>query len=239
MTCPRRYLVDDHFAQRTNAATEQALRDELARCTECAAWYERHLLFGALTGEAEPRERLLRAFGLPRRGRLWVRVLVPVLATSVAVLIGIVVSRGLSRDDGFTPRGAEVSGVGLDIYRVTGSTSARVGSSLSPSDALAFSYQNGAGKRWLMIFAVDVHGRVYWYHPAWEQASETPKAVPIDSGPGWHELPAAITQPLQPGRLEVRALFLDERLDVRQVETTLEETRPGALEFRRVLEVTP
>ncbi len=239
MTCPQRHLVDEHFAHRTDAAREQALREHLPGCAECNARYERHLLFGQLTGQRAARDRLLRPFGLTAAARpRWARVLVPALAASLTLVVAGALL--LPRTDGFTARGKPPSGVGLQVFRVEqGKGSTKVGDTLSARDALAFSVQNAAGKKWLMVFAVDAAGRVYWYHPGWENAAETPQAVPLETSAAWRELPDAVTQPLSPGTLELHALFLDERLDVKQVEASLGQPVPGALEVRRTVEVTP
>lgn len=239
MTCSRRQLVDDHFANRTDAVAEQAMREELARCPECTAWYERHLLFGQLTGTDAPRDRLMRAHGLRGTSVRWTRFLVPALVASAAVVLAVVVLPRRSTDDAFTPRGAGIHDVALDLFQVTATGSTRVGASVSAHDALAFSYQNGAGKKWLMVYAVDAAGRVYWYHPAWEDAALTPQAVAIEPGATWHELPDAVTQPLPVGRLELHALFLDDRLNVKDVEAALGQPVKGALDVVRVLEVRP
>ena len=85
-------------------------------------------------------------------------------------------------------------------------------------DELAFGYRNRGGWKRLLVYAVDPAGRVYWYHPGWLDAAESPVAIAIDAVDERRELPEAIAQPLSAGPVWLHAVFLDEGLDVRAVE---------------------
>ena len=88
-------------------------------------------------------------------------------------------------------------------------------------DELAFAYRNPARKGRLLVFAVDEHGHVYWYHPGWSDAGQNPTAVPISAEPGLHELPAAVLHKFDGERIMIHALFTDRELSVRQIEAAV------------------
>jgi hypothetical protein len=73
-----------------------------------------------------------------------------------------------------------------------------------------------------MIFAIDGAGHVAWYHPAWTDPADNPRAVPITKQVGFMELPEAVRHSLQGPSLTVHALFMDKALDVRAVEARAE-----------------
>jgi hypothetical protein len=73
---------------------------------------------------------------------------------------------------------------------------------------------------------MDGAGRLVWYHPAWTDPADNPKAVPIGRQVGFKELPEAVRHSLQGSSLTVHALFMDKPLDVRTV-----EARAGSGEF--------
>jgi hypothetical protein len=116
----------------------------------------------------------------------------------------------------------------VQIYRISyryrnlsgpgrrGARSEEAGDVVHPGDELAFAYRNPAGKGRLLVFAVDEHGHVYWYHPGWSHAGENPTAVPISAEPGLHELPAAVLHKFDGERIMIHALFTDRELTVRQ-----------------------
>jgi hypothetical protein len=119
--------------------------------------------------------------------------------------------------------------------RRLGASAEKAGDVVHPGDELAFAYRNPAGMRRLLIFAVDEHGHVYWYHPEWSDAAENPTAVPISAEPGLHELPAAVLQKFDGERLMIHALFTDRELNVREVESAVaaaavRDRAPGAPE---------
>jgi hypothetical protein len=112
-----------------------------------------------------------------------------------------------------------VESLEIAVFRVKGEReSMRVNDEVSPSDELAFAYRNELGKAYLMIFALDGAGQVVWYHPAWTDPADNPRAVPITRQVGFKELPEAVRHPLPGPSLTVHALFMDKALDVRAVE---------------------
>jgi hypothetical protein len=122
---------------------------------------------------------------------------------------------------------------------------APAGDVLQNGDELAFAYENGAAKRRLAVFGVDEHGHVYWFHPAWTREADDPAAIPIESDDKRHELPEAVLQRFDGRHLEIRSVFLDEPVTVRQIEALLRQNPrgvlplAGAVETSLTLEVTP
>ena len=69
------------------------------------------------------------------------------------------------------------TGPALEIYRVTGDGSTRPADGwMSAGDELAFAYRNPTGFTRLMMFGVDDRGDIYWFHPAWTDATQDPVA---------------------------------------------------------------
>ena len=222
-----RRLVDGHFAKGLAPADEARLRDHLPACADCRAAYEAYQAAEKLDPKAiGPCERLATALGLSskvqrhqRHGLRW--ALGTLSAVGAAVLLLSVTSPS-HPTDGIAPRGKGVENqesLEAAVFRVKGEReSMRASDVVSPADELAFAYRNEVGKAFLMIFAIDGAGHVAWYHPAWTDPADNPKAVPITKQVGFKELPEAVRHALQGPSLTVHALFMDKALDVRAVE---------------------
>lgn len=226
--CSTARLVDSHFGLRIRPREERTLREHLSSCTVCSARYHRHLALAPLDPRApDARSRLAVGLGLrPRRARRSVHLLAA--AAVCALLTGIVLLRPAGGgDSGVTARGD--AGCRVVIYRVPpGATPTPVADGIARSDELAFAYENGGGRRRLMVFAVDEHRHVYWYHPAWEDAAANPVSVAISTAAGIHELPEAIGHAYDGHELVLYALFTDEPLSVRTIEKWISGAEPGA-----------
>ena len=229
-----------HFAARGTPAREQEMRLHLRTCADCLDCYRRHLLIAEVDPAAAPaQERLARALGLPsRRARgttpAWFAwgTIGGAVAAAAAILLVVHAPR---RDDAvgskvasgeFAARGLPFSPAPeIAVYRVPArSKDARpepAAGVVSSRDELAFAYRNSGGKRWLLIFAVDEHGHVYWYHPGWSDVGDDPAAVPISEAPGLHELPTAVAHQFDSTRMVLHALFTEHSMTVREVEAAL------------------
>ena len=116
----------------------------------------------------------------------------------------------------------------------SGSTaSGATGPSASPTgqiradDELAFAYSNTAGQQFLLIFGVDEHRHVYWFHPAWRAGEPPPAAVRASAGPGPYELPEAVRHRTDGRQLTIYALLARQRIDVRDGRGAI-RAAPGA-----------
>jgi hypothetical protein len=219
--------VDAHFSGRISPDDEVRLRSHLPTCARCRRRYQRHLLLARLDPAALPAEqRIARGLGWRRRRRwpsfrafrpLW---LAPGLAVAgvVAVLLGNA-GRGLDLPPP-AARGSVAAGAAptLWVYRVSAGGAPRLAAeTVVATDELAFAYANPAGKRHLLVFGVDEHRHVYWYHPAWTAGSPPPAPLRAEAA-GPHELPDAVRHPLDGQRLDVYALFSDAPVSVETVE---------------------
>ncbi len=253
-----RDAITDHFAGAIAPAAEREMRAHLPACSDCHALYERHLLLASLDPAGLPIEtRLERGLGMrparpPRRAALgWMGLggaafaallLFYTRPTPPKINASSVPASTLPAE----PSGPEVAARGapahvaaarmpeVQVYRIfTGrrgsTTSEKAGDFVYAGDELAFAYRNPAGKGRLLVFAVDEHGHVYWYHPGWSDAGQNPTAVPISAEPGLHELPAAVLHKFDGERIMIHALFTDRELSVRQVEAAV-----ASAEHRRV-----
>ncbi|XXF76269.1 hypothetical protein P2318_24865 [Myxococcaceae bacterium GXIMD 01537] len=253
--CPLRGLVDAHFASRIRPAEEQRMRQHLPDCPDCHRRYERQLLLAELTPSApDAKTRLARGLGL-RLKRPFPSLRLPALgaalATAAALSLVLLVPRGPSGvDDGFTARGgaARVDEPAPPLlgYRLTpDGGSEPLSRAMDARDELAFAYRNPEGRPFLMVFGVDEHGHVYWYHPSWSDAATNPSAVPVASGAAMVELPEAISQHLDGQELSLHAVFMDSPWTVRQMEDWLARGPdavsevPGATVYSQRVEVRP
>jgi hypothetical protein len=243
--------VNRHFAGSIAPAAERAMREHLPGCDACRALYHRHLVLAELDPDrALPAdERIARGLGL-RHARRSSTVVAFAVATAAAAAIALISMRASPRADGFTARGHVDLSANMSsrvfVYDVRqGEAPGPAGDSLKAGDELAFAYVNGAAKGWLAIFGVDESGRVYWFYPAWTDDSSNPVAVPIAKDSERHELPEAIRQRFSGTHVQIRSLFLDAPLSVREIEALVQTQRggplsiPGAVEDSRSLVTTP
>jgi hypothetical protein len=248
--CDSGDLVDRHFKGAIEPEVERRMREHLPTCDSCSSLYRRYLLLGRLDPEAtlSPEERIARGLGLRRRR--WPRIVVPMVAVVAVAAVSLTVLGLPRRTDEFVARGAITPPADpssrVFVYDVgPGTAAAPVGASLKSGHELAFAYVNGAAKRRLAIFGVDETRRVYWFFPAWTDESSDPVAIPVESDGLRHELPEAIRHHFVGAHLEIRSVFLDEPMSVRQIEALLQGENgaplsvPGAVQGSLSLAVTP
>jgi hypothetical protein len=233
-----------HFSGRISPSAERRLRTHLPSCQACRDRYERHLLIGGLDPTARaPALRIAAGLGLrfDQKGDVlpfWRRRLaalaVPLAAAAVLVFwvmkepASPLREAGQSSED-FVARSARPTASvppAFWIYRTPGGGDLLlVDHAIAAGDELAFAYTNPAGKAFLMIFGVDEHRHVFWFHPGWPPGQPAPLSIPAVAGPGPHELPAAIGHALDGRRLTVHAVWSDAPLSVNAVE---EQVRAAA-----------
>jgi hypothetical protein len=135
----------------------------------------------------------------------------------------------------------------LLVYRIApGGTPALVQDRMGAGDELAFAYQNPTGWKRLLIFSVDEHRHVRWYHPAWVDGRDDPIAIPISSGAGVHEIKEAVRHAIDAEALTIFGLFTNDPLSVKAVEARLEASKsvlealdfPGSARWSVALKVT-
>jgi hypothetical protein len=245
--CPQRAAVERHFACRLSPAEAQALHAHLPHCATCHRHYERLLVLERLDPRREQhaQRRLATALGLKRRAPPAGTRAAVALAAGVLLVVGAVAARlapGLPQapplaaavpsalPEGFAARGSgSAAPEVLRAYRIReGRAPALVERELGADDELAFGYLNPDARRWLLVYGVDEHGHVYWFHPSWEDPAQDPPAVRAEPGAGLHELPEAISHALEGEQLTLHGVLSDERLTVRQVERLLRERGPQA-----------
>ncbi len=238
--CDSMHLVDAHFGRRgLPPRRERALREHLPGCATCRARYERHLLLAEVDRSLPgARERLARGLGLAAapRARTWPVQLGVALALGLcALVLAPRLAAPPPADAGFTPRGGtEAHGPAagplpaLEVYRVRDGKAEPTHGSMRADDELAFAYRNPDGLPFLMVFATDAAGQVYWYYPSWTEPDHSPTSVPARRGEHPLELPDAIRHPLPPGPLVLHALFTRAPLSVHEVEARLAQQTPLA-----------
>jgi hypothetical protein len=252
-TCPVRGSIDAHFRGRSTPDQEAAMRAHLPDCEGCRALYERHLLYDELTRRGLPViHRLGRGLGFqaPAAAPFWSlpgRLSVAGLAAAAGltlVLGGIHLARRSDVvADGFTARGgASLSAAPeLEMFRIDSSGRAQpVAGWIAPGDELGFAYRNPGGAGYLMVYAVDPGGQIYWFHPRWPRGAPAPRAVAITRSAERQELSEVARHAFAASPLRVVALFCEQQLAVSDVEASLragQVTFPGAVALERSIEV--
>ena len=80
---------------------------------------------------------------------------------------------------------------------------------IAAGDELGFAYRNPGGARYLMVYAVDHVGRIYWFHPYWPEGGPTPQSVPIQRSAERQELSEVVRHSFTGPSLQVVALFTE------------------------------
>lgn len=240
--------IDAHFAHSISPAEEEHLRRHLPDCRPCRGYYDRHLVLEELEPDGgNAQSRLAVGLGL-RVGRTPVHfgfavaavaalVMIPVLGSALSSHRAADTSAPSAAQSEFTPRGAgdDPTAPHILIYRLAPNRPAeRVNGTISAGDELAFAYTNAGNFERLLIFGVDEHRHVYWYHPAWSNEGENPVAVPIARGAEVHELGEAVSQQLDGRQLRITAIFTRDTLAVKEVEKMVRDANMGDIEFGRV-----
>jgi hypothetical protein len=231
-TCIMQSHVDAHFVGTITPDDERTMRAHLESCGECRARYRRRLVLAKLDPQALSADvRIAQGLGL-RKERARTRFVWPAatafLAAAAAVLLLL---RAPHAGDGFAARGEDAAASArqvavvspLHVYRVPSKEEGSGGplpvfETVHRHAELAFAYENIDRKKYVMIFAVNEDGRVYWFYPGWSNPADNPRAIAITAEAGLHELPDAVVHRFDGARLEIHALFLDEPMTVREVE---------------------
>lgn len=235
-TCAERATVDRHFAGKLSPEQEQRMRRHLPDCETCREHYENHMLLASIDPKAKSmEERLARGLGLGGGGdrsasrRGWIAAAATATVAAACLVLAVQMS-GPGEEDRFQPRGEDRAKAELLAYRLKpGQKPAPVKDAISRKDELAFAYRNSSGKKYLMVFAVDEGGAVYWFHPAWTNPKENPTALPISSDGQLHELKEAVGHEYKGNTLKLYGLFLDSSMRIRQVEAALQRKGNDAL----------
>lgn len=114
---------------------------------------------------------------------------------------------------------------GIQVHRVSDTSVAeRVSDRLAARDGLVFAYSNLGPSPfdYLMIFAVDARGEVFWFYPAYERPGTDPPALPIEKGASETRLPELVRHDFARGPLAIYGLFARRPLRVSEVEASLE-----------------
>jgi len=228
-----RRAVAAHFAGRIKADDERQLRTHLPACPACRRFYSRALVLSGTDPRAlTARQRLARGLGLhdqpvpgaaaASRRRAWTWLLAPALGAglTLAVAVKLIAPAREVAPPAPAPRGAAATAApALLAYRIPpGGAPRPLEGAIGGRDELAFAYANPGALPYLLVFAVDEHAHVYWYHPAWRTGAPPPVAAAALAGPGPHEIPAATRHDFDGRRLVIYAVFARQPLEVAQIE---------------------
>ena len=242
--CDNRRVIAAHFAGRGSPAADEIMRFHVGGCAPCRRYYDRELMLASLDPRGhKAKERIARGLGLrigaPPRRRLAAWMAAGVLIPAAAALLLVARPREASlpaagaAPDAFTRRGAagaahDAPAPAVWIYRVARDGGIRLAEkTIRADDELAFAYSNTVSRPYLLIFGVDEHQHVYWYHPAWPAGEPPPAALRAAPGLGPHELPEAVRHHTDGRQLTIYTLLSQQRLDVRAVESAIRRAGPA------------
>jgi hypothetical protein len=238
-----KYLVGEVTRSRA-----EEMEEHLASCAACRAELEemREMVgrIGAPTENNEQKDYLSEVRGRIERGeeasrgrrRRWPLIAVGGAVVVALVMAGVFLLRPADADDEFRvkdddPRILEQDRwVGIRAFRMEASGApASLGDRLKQSEYLIFTYTNLGEKPYgyLMIFAVDENGEVYWFHPAYTAAGEDPASIKISKDAEGMELKEQVRHEYPEGRLWIYGLFTDEPVRVSAIESMVKGTSRG------------
>jgi hypothetical protein len=245
--------IERHFAGASTPTSDRRLFRHMKTCTGCRDRYRTLALLEELEGGGAERARARLGRGLfqpatPRPALVSAGLAVAFACAALVVSVGRMPSpfhRGGGAE--FAARGGvpafDAPQPSLAIYRVPRDPSRpellatadtqRAGSLVHAGESLAFSYVNppAVGASFVMIFARDAEGRVFWFWPAWENASDDPQSLAISQGTNSVELREAVRHELRPGALTIVGLFTPHPLHVHEVEAAIANGLPGLQAF--------
>jgi hypothetical protein len=253
--------LERHFAGVSTPRGDRRLFRHMKTCPRCRDEYRTFALLESMEarGADRARERLARGLFEPAPRRALVSA--GLAAAFACVALVMTVGRAPAP---FRARGGmgalEAPLPSLAVYRIPRDATdperlavdetQRAGSSLRAGESLAFSYVNPQAVHpavddcCLMVFARDAAGHVFWFWPAWNDASEDPTSLPISPTETPVELTEAVRQPLAPGELTIVGLFTPKPLHVHEVEAAVAKGLDGLQAFEGhlwmdTLEVSP
>lgn len=221
--------LNHHFSRCPTCAT---LHDEISGMTKRLAPdldefhepdFTNEVMTLIQTGRAD--REFSRPTRLPfwRAWRTWLFVPATVAATA-ALLITVWPQNKIERPDEFQARSGLKENpdrwVSLHVYRRHNQGYELVKRDLRSGDALAFAYLNRTPSvfRYLMIFAVDHRGNVFWYYPAHTDKNKNPTSIEIHSNSRPIDLPDQVRHEWEAGALRIVGLFSKTPFDVQTVE---------------------
>lgn len=220
-----RSLIRAHFALRIAPTDERRLRLHLSDCPACHAQYERHRMLAELDPSAPTYEqRVAKGLGLAVANERTSRAPMFWSLAAAALALCVLVPARAYLSPSYSARGTTPVAAQVLVYKVEPGHSAKAaGDSVRATDELAFAYTNPNGFRKLMIFGIDEHRHVYWYHPAWLRAEDNPQAIDIVAGTEVRELPEAIHHSFDGHQLTICSIFSNEELSVKAVEQSIKD----------------
>ena len=241
MTCPAMEELFAYLEDEISVMRASEIEAHLSACRDCGQrWRELRSITNKI--ESEPGEFGNPAFvervvarvkqGEPPAKRSWAsRWLIAATASLAAAgllfaalpLDGDVESRV---NDGFGARGSKTLAadrwISFQVLRPQRDSHvyARVEQAILTESQLVFSVGNAQESpyRYLMILGLQSDGRVFWYHPAYEDPQDNPQSIAIETSDEPIHLREEIGHDLKPGFLRLFALFSKEPLNVWGIE---------------------
>ena len=134
--------------------------------------------------------------------------------------------------DGFTARGTSshnILPVTTDVLLLRGEVLSPIDQAeIYPGDRIAVRYWNGGESSWyLAVFAIDSQSAVHWFFPAYLDASENPRSIPLARAVEGRLLDEVV-EPDNPanGAFKIVALVTASALSVREIEAKLLRQSP-------------
>jgi hypothetical protein len=235
-----RLAIDCHFrGSRAYGPGIQQIMERVWTCARCRDRYDRQLLLERSLPDGPQRrdQRLWEAIvasaiapAAPASGasgfRSWrsrggAAVLIAGLAATILIARPPAHPRSGPREP--VPRGSLAAPQVLPtfyLYRaVRAHQTEPVTDRIGRADGVLVAYSNpSADLDYLLLFAVDGRGEIYWYYPAYDRLGDDPTAIPIRTQARGVELGEEVRHTFQPGELRMFGLFLPRPRGVLEIE---------------------
>jgi hypothetical protein len=226
-----------------DAETAPRVSEHIAVCGECRAFVEvRNQVAEAVSSPQVSHGDLGRlveqriAAGEAMRRGLWAHLWATSALWRGGLAVGAFATVALlfvvpAADDDFRAKGVATvrdPNVGVQAYVVRDNAlPRRFDGTLGADDGLLFAYRNDGAEpySYLLIFAVDPAGELYWYYPAHIQEGGAPSSVRVSRAAEPLELHELTRHHLPAGPLFIYGLFTRSPLRVPDVEAALDEAR--------------
>lgn len=217
-------VINEHLTDCSNCSS--VIREQQQLLAELSAQPESPASDREFVAEVMARCESKRKIAVHPIGRK--RSLIYALAAALAATtLWFTHSSKRSHWDGFTARGTSSHNllpVTTDVLLLRSKVLSPIDQAeIHPGDRIAVRYWNGSESAWyLAVFAIDAQNAVHWIFPAYLDASQNPKSIPLARAVEGRLLDEVV-EPENPanGAFKIVALVTTSALSVREIESKL------------------
>ena len=165
-----------------------------------------------------------------RRPSRWIAPVGAFAAAAMLLLVIVGERRSNAPSEQFRAKSAAGSHTqnewsGIQAYAVENQIPTRMTATLRKNAGLLFSYTNlqKSPFSYLMVFAVNDKGNIYWFYPAYQNSQTNPQSIPIEHASTPVELNDVVQHDYTIGPLTIYGLFSVNPLTVSRVEQQISQ----------------